>query len=248
MRSLICAVRDFIFGVTLPGRSLVLMIKHPTLLLFGIMPLALTLGLYFYLIRTTQAWAKFAMLGLFQKWGVAAHGFMASVLHGAAWLVLLIVGVITFSFVSSIVATPFNDLLAEKSERYAGPALLAVKHVSVTQRVRVIWIDLVKTIASLFLGLLALLISWVPLLSFVSFILFFLILAFQFVSYPQTRRGLGFFESLPFLWKNFFSCLGFGIIFSLLFAVPILSSFCLPLAVVSGTLLFSRGSKGMARV
>ena len=51
------------------------------------------------------------------------------------------------------------------------------------------------------------------------------LLCFQYLSYPQARRGLGIFKSIAFLFKFPFACLGFGGAVSLLFAIPLISSF-----------------------
>ncbi|MCR4313075.1 MAG: hypothetical protein NUV58_02410, partial [Candidatus Roizmanbacteria bacterium] len=66
------------------------------------------------------------------------------------------------------------------------------------------------------------------------------LVTFQYISYPQTRRDVGIRQGAKFLWHHIYACTGFGSIFLLLFAIPFLSSFVLPLAVIGGTLLAAR--------
>ncbi|MCC7443144.1 MAG: hypothetical protein IT285_16045, partial [Bdellovibrionales bacterium] len=53
-------------------------------------------------------------------------------------------------------------------------------------------------------------------------------------------RGVALGEGLRFLARHFFACVGHGATLTVLFAVPFLGSFVLPIAVVGGTLLVAR--------
>ena len=103
-----------------------------------------------------------------------------------------------------------------------------------------IFIDIVKSIASAGVGIIALLLSWVPIVNIFAFALAFLLVAFQYISYPQTRRGIGLIDGAGFLRRHFFASVGFGTTVTILYMIPFLSSFMLPLAVVGGTLLVAR--------
>jgi CysZ protein len=170
-----------------------------------------------------------------------------------AKILIFIIAALTFSFLASLVATPFNDFLAESAERWAvegSQPLLPLPTYPATgifagywrNKVRLIGIDSLKTIASLTMGIIALFCSWVPILNIIAFTLSFLILTFQFISYPQTRRGQNIDYAVHFLFRHFFACLGFGAAVLLLFSIPFVSIFSLPLAVVGGTLLVGRAS------
>jgi uncharacterized protein involved in cysteine biosynthesis len=111
-----------------------------------------------------------------------------------------------------------------------------------TAKIRLIGIDLVKSVFAGIAAIIALLVSWIPGLNLIAFFVSFLLIAFQYVSYPQTRRNLPLREGLAFLRRHTFACAGFGLAMSLLFAIPVVSAFCLPLAVVGGTLLVARAS------
>ena len=213
---------------------------HPRLIFWSILPIGITLGLYFYVITTLQALAHAALTGYLASWGWNAEGWAAWTLTLLTKILLLMVSAMTFSIVASLAASPFNDFLAENTERWAQPALPPVKRASVWAKVRLILIDVLKTLAATVATIAAVLMSWVPVLNIFAFLLAFLLICFQYTSYPQTRRGIGVGGGLKFLWRHLFACAGFGAVLSVLFAIPLVASFTVPIAVVGGTLLAAR--------
>jgi CysZ protein len=155
---------------------------------------------------------------------------------------LLIAGAVTFSLVATIVASPFNDFLAEAAEPFAEPPLPAVVTRGWRHQLRLLRIDLLKSALAGLTTLLALLLAWVPGLNLLVFALAFLMVTFQFISYPQTRRGVTVRGGLAFLWRHAWACAGFGLVISALFSLPLIASLALPLAVVGGTLLVARAT------
>jgi uncharacterized protein involved in cysteine biosynthesis len=67
---------------------------------------------------------------------------------------------------------------------------------------------------------------------------FSLITTLTFISYPQSRRQLGLIQCLAWMRKNLFASLGFGLATMILFGIPVVNAFALPLSVVGGTLLY----------
>ncbi|HAR43063.1 MAG TPA: hypothetical protein DCS07_10620 [Bdellovibrionales bacterium] len=238
--------RSFIYGVTLPLSALRLIAARPVLIFWSVVPIGLTLGLYYYLIR----WIDTTMQGFLQNYfaslGWNPNGWAAVSVWIFAKLFMIIVAALSFSVSASILASPFNDWLAECSEPWTTPPLPKAPSFSWRGKARLIGIDVLKSLLALVGTLLALVVAWVPVLNLVALLSAFLLVTFQFISYPQTRRGEGIQDGLRFLWRNVFACAGLGATLSFLFAIPILSSLCLPLAVVSGTLLYAKaqGSKG----
>ncbi|MGZ3689026.1 MAG: EI24 domain-containing protein [Bdellovibrionota bacterium] len=237
-------IRSLIFGMTLPTEALRMIFRHPKLLFWAALPTTLTLALYFWGIARLQEAARAQILTVF-----ASHGWDTS--SGAAlaafWgirILLWIGGAITFSIAASLIATPFNDLLAEQAERYVPWPLPRPSGQGFRFKTRLMIIDAMKSTAALTMEIIALLLSWVPALNVAALLAAVLLVCFQYLSYPQTRRGLGIGEGLNFLGRHFFACIGFGAVMTALFAIPVVSSLCVPLAVVGGTLLASRAQKG----
>lgn len=233
-------LRSFWYGMTLPYRALRLILGSRGLLLLSILPIAITVLIYTYLIIAFQAKVRNALQSYVVSLGFGSESLFSWIISPGITLLFVLLSILTFAFLCSIVALPFNDFLAEKTERFATPSLPEVKDRSFLRSVRNIGIDLIKTSGSMALGLFALLLCWVPVVNILCVIVGVLMICFQYTSYPQTRRGIGFCEGLRFLKDHRFACAGFGTVLAFLFALPIVSWVVLPVAVVGGTLLVGR--------
>lgn len=243
MKAIRDRVASFLYGVTLPLAALRLIFREKRLLAWSAAPIALTLALSVWGVAFVKA--KLAAMGL--HWltglGLAADSFAVKATTLFLQLVLFVLAAVSFSFFAGLVASPFNDFLAEAAEPFADPPL-APAPAGLRGKVRALLVDLAKTaavtalqIALVGIGVAAL---WVPGLNLLPFAAAFWFLAFQFVAYPQSRRGEGLGESIRFLGRHLCATLGFGATIGFLFALPLVSAFALPLAVVGGTLLYAR--------
>ncbi|MCP5006770.1 MAG: hypothetical protein GY941_22925 [Planctomycetes bacterium] len=232
--------RSMWFGITLPYQALKLIFINKSLLFWSALPFVLTIVLFIYGISALQDWA----IALLQEC-VGKLGFSPDSLTGKSFMlsgkiILWLVAALTFVFTSSIMASPFNDTLAERTETFTEIPLPSVTKNTLKEYIHLIGIDLFKTVATFSATLFAIVFFWVPILNIFAFMLVFLFVTFQYISYPQTRRSIGLRRGAEFLWHHIYACIGFGAILTFLFAIPFLSSFVLPLAVVGGTLLFAR--------
>jgi len=231
------------YGFTLPFQALKLVLKNPTLLGFCIIPLLITASLYIYFIPDLQVLLKSTLLDLINSLGWDPSGWLAATFLFVGKILLFLVSAVTFSLFAGVIATPFNDILAEKTERLASPALSEIKPPKGAWfrfQARIVYIDFVKTLAAMFLSLVALFMGWVPGLNIVSMLLVFFLLTFQYVTYPQTRREITMSQAIRFLWQHKFVCLSFGAITSFGYSIPFFSVVMLPLSVISGTLLYAK--------
>lgn len=244
-------VSSLVFGATLPFQALRLILSNARLLVWSAIPIVITVALSIWGV----AWVKAKLVALGTAW-LASHGYAPD-----SWalqlavvflqIVLFVVAAVSFSLLAGIVASPFNDFLAESTERYCRPALpLPPGAETIRWKIRAVWIDITKTAIigaiQLVLILFGLLAFWIPGLNLVPLLAAFWLFTFQFVSYPQTRRGETFGVSFRFLIRHAFASLGFGAVIGTLFAIPVLSAFALPLAVVGGTLLYARANSPSA--
>jgi CysZ protein len=232
-------VDSFLLGASMPWKALKLIVRQPVLLLLSLIPTGLTLGLYALGFQALQSGAQETIRGLLASWGMSPDGITAAAILLLVSLVLILVGAVTFSITASLLATPLNDFLAELTESRCEPKLAAAPPANWRRRLHLIRIDLVKTVVAGMGLLVTVLLSWIPVLNILSFGIAFLLMTFQFVTYPQTRRGLGVIDGLRFPFRHLFASLGFGGIFTVLFALPLISCLALPLAVVGGTILFA---------
>ncbi len=233
-------ITSFWYGFTLPLHALKKIISQPELIFWSILPLIMTLGLYSIFISQIQTQTKLLMQHSLATWGMTPNGWGVSLLLLLSKILLFFISALTFSFAANLVACPFNDLLAEKTEPFSTPPFEKVSPKSFSRKIQILGLDLLRTLIATGINLVALLFSWIPFLNFLALLLTFLVISFQFISYPQSRRGQGIQEGVAFVWNHLYSCLGFGLAFTFLLSIPILSSFCLPLAVVGGTLLVGR--------
>lgn len=240
---MVTRARSFWFGLTLPIESARLIATRPKLLALSFIPLMLTLLIAVYVMGELRTLAQSLIASWFLSWGVQDGTFVAYLMSGVQWVVIVILGAILFLLLSSFVASPFNDFLAEGTEPLATPPLVSPRGISFFKQVKLMFIDLVKTLATAVATLITFFVALIPFLNFIALGITFLLVAFQFLSYPQTRRGLKLRQSFDFLWNHFYASLGFGMSISFLFSIPFLSVLALPIAVVGGTLLYARAQE-----
>ncbi|MCM2278749.1 MAG: EI24 domain-containing protein [Oligoflexia bacterium] len=239
-RPLLGRLQSLRIGILLPLTAAKLIISERVLLFWSLLPLLITTGIYTWALGSLRAGVKSAWLRFFLTWGWDPNGLLADAVLLFSNVLVFLIGAFTFSIVAGIVASPFNDLLAEKTEPRAEPALPAVPPQPLSAKFRLVWIDILKSLAMMAATVFALLFSWVPVLNLLAIALALLLMTFQYISYPQTRRGVGLRAGAAFLWRHAYACVGFGASISLLYALPLLSITALPIAVVGGTLLVAR--------
>ncbi len=223
----------------MPYRAAKLIFKTPTLLLLSVIPTSLTIFLYrFFLHAIVNEWDQFQLF-LFSQFGFKTDTAMFKAItylgHGFGWAISLV----SFGVIVTLIASPFNDWLAEAAESRVFPPLAASPKTSFKQKIKLLVIDLSKSVAATVGILIALSLSWVPLVNLLVGVVGSLLVTFQYISYPQTRRQIGVKEGLKFLVTHFAECVSFGFSVTLLLGVPILGFVAIPLAVVGGTWLYS---------
>ena len=231
---------NFLYGITVPFRAAWLILRSPALMVWSAIPVFITLLIYILSFAKFQNWAHVWISNLLASQGLATEGVLAGAASLMTWLILILAGAFTFSSVATVFSVPFNDYLAEQSESRTTPALPPCGPIHLRKRIKLLTIDLLKALLGSGLAFFALILSWIPGVNIFALPLTFLIVCFQFISFPQTRRGEGVTEAIAFISRNLGLCLGFGATTTGLFAIPFLSCFMLPLAVVGGTILYAR--------
>jgi len=231
---------SLLYGFRLPLESIRLILRNPALLFWSILPIAITLTLYYWVIQALQIRIQNHVLVTLLHWGFSTDGGFAATVIVITKIILFILSALTFSIVATLASSPFNDRLAETTEKHALPPLPPVSGGGFRHHARLLWLDIAKALASGVMSLIAILISWVPVVNLIAFAAAFLLIAFQYTSYPQTRRGVSLGQGVVFLMKHSYACIGLGACLSLFFAIPVISALVMPLAVVSGTLLVAR--------
>lgn len=240
-------IRSLFYGLTLPVAASRTILNHRKLLTLAILPVLITVAVSIYWVDALQDYLQGLLTAYLTRQGMDVASWSARALLWIADLFGVLLGVVTFSTLAVIVASPFNDFLAENAEPHAQPPLPQAPKRSFWGNVRLVWIDVVKSTGALAAAIFAILLSWVPVINVGAALLTFLLITFQYLSYPQTRREIGLLDGIRFLARHPFSCVGFGVSVSFLFALPLVSALAVPIAVVGGTLLYARSQTGALR-
>lgn len=217
------------------------LLSHPTLRPFVLVPLALNILIFGSLIGVSFTFIDDLMdrmLSRIPEW-----------LYFIEWilwpLIVLTAGLITgylFTTVALIIASPFNALLAEKAEELVtgrpvqsleglGAALLGVP--------RGVLRELLKLLYYVPMALLALLLSFIPGVGAVAWLLLGAwMMSIQFVDYPMDNHQRSFAQVKEAVRSRRLSSLGFGGVVALCASIPVVNFFVVPAAVVGATLLW----------
>jgi len=161
-------------------------------------------------------------------------------------VLLLIIVFFVFTFVATAIASPFNDLISEKTETlvrgtfqdtpFSLMGMLRDSARSIIHSLAIVGIYVGTIIASLPL----LLIPGLGHLLFagVGVLLSSYLFAFEFLGFPMDRRRYSFAEKRRFLHSSLRSTLGFGLGSVVVASIPLVNILLLPAAAVGGTLLF----------
>ncbi|NDC36714.1 MAG: hypothetical protein EBZ48_01535 [Proteobacteria bacterium] len=242
-------ISDLISGLLIPLRAIRLIADTPKLLLWCCLPFVISVTVYYLLWGTLLAPLRDSIGMAFEGWltRVLGQSQFATLGSIAQWLVnavvtllLFVTMIFSFAWVSNLAALPVNDFVAQATEQALTPPLPRPQSGGFRHETRLLLIDLKKSLISLLGLVVCLVVGWVPIVNLLAIVTAWLLLTYQFISYPQTRRAVGARQGFIALLKNFPISLGFGIAISVGFSIPLLSVFMPPIGVVGGTILFAK--------
>ena len=220
------------------------LLKHPSLRLFVIVPLAVNIIIFGSMIGMTLSYISGLMDSL-----VASIPDWLDFITWILWpLIGLTVSLITgylFTIVALIIASPFNALLAEKAEELItgkpvdsleglGAALLAMP--------RGVMREIYKLLYYVPMALFVLLLTIIPGVNAISPVLWFLLgawmMSIQYMDYPMDNHQLSFADVKEAVRGRRLSSMGFGGMVALCTSIPVVNFFVVPAAVVGATLLW----------
>jgi CysZ protein len=220
------------------------MLGHPSLRLFVIIPLAVNILIFGSLIGLGFSYLS----DLINSWMAGIPdwlGFITWIIWPLIILTVALIGGYLFTSVALLIASPFNALLAEKTEELVtgkpvdsleglGAALLALP--------RGILRELAKLLYYVPMAAFVLLLSFIPGLNAIAPVLWFLLgawmMSIQFVDYPMDNHQLSFADVKEAVRSRRLSSMGFGGIVALCAGIPIVNFIVVPAAVVGATLLW----------
>src|SRR6186713_1782045 len=109
MRVLSEIVSSLLYGITLPLRSIRLVFSNRKLLVLSLLPIGLSIGVSIWGVSAATAYAKSIGMKL-----LAQHGYQEGTLTASAasilfTVVMWVLAALVFSFVTNVLASPFND-------------------------------------------------------------------------------------------------------------------------------------------
>lgn len=169
------------------------------------------------------------------------------VIAGVLTAVMYFVVSWTFVLIVSLIASPFNDIISNRTEKLIKgqvPESLDKSFGRLMKRLAFTLINELKKISFiLFMTVVAVVLNFIPILTPVSFLLSALLLAVGFVDYSWSRHELEFRGCLDSVRKSFLGFAISGSIFMGLIAIPIVNLFTLPYAVIYYTIFFNRNNE-----
>jgi len=218
------------------------MLLEPGLKRYALVPLIINILIY-----------TFAMVLLFHYFGEFVHWIDSHLPHWLQWLnwliwpLLVLASLVfvayTFSIVVNIIGAPFNGFLAEKVEQMATGVIQA--DASSPARMmkdipRALFREWRK-IKYFFPRALALLIvSFIPGINIIAAVLWYLfgswMMAIEYYDYPMDNHRIPFDDMIAHLRKHYLSSLTFGGCSLLLFVIPVINCFAMPVCVAAATL------------
>lgn len=217
------------------------LITKPKIRLFVIIPLVINTTIFIALIGVT--------LHQFSEWIDAIINWLPDFLAFLRWVIwpfvvtlLLTVVMYTFSIIANLIASPFNGLLAEKTEE-----LLTGKEVpgfeSVGQALmsfpKAISREISKLLYYLPLALLVLIASFVPFINIAAPVFWFVLsawmMAIQYCDYPMDVHQVRFNDMKKTLREQRLTSSGFGAAVMVGTMIPVVNLIIMPAAVCGAT-------------
>ena len=239
-------IDDFFHGAGDIWRGFSMLLRHPGLWIWAIIPFLLNVVLFGLLLwggwHFGGGWIERHMFAETAWWWDALGWILAVLL----WLVMLLAVVFLFVPLASLLAAPFNDILSEKVEIILTGASVD-ESFSIRSLMRAVAVGL-RTTIRLTLTTFALLLLVFPLnfipgigslmATFLSTAITIRFLSLEYTSYSMDRRYYDYAHRSGFLRRNRARTIGLGAMAFLLMMVPVLNALFIPVSAVAGTLLF----------
>jgi len=223
------------------------LIFQPGLRRFVIIPFAINLSLFsvgiYLLINQFQGWLNYLMPD-FPSWLSWLESLITWILWPAFVVLIFFVVFYSFSFVANLVASPFNGLLSEKTEKcLRGESIQDDALLPTWQIIKQSFHgEFHKMLHFLKWAALILIISVIPVINVVAPFLWFVfgawMLALEYLDYPMSNHHRFFKDIKATARQNQFLTLGFGTALFGITSIPVLNFFAMPAGVAGATALW----------
>ena len=239
-------IANFWEGFWAPLKSILLIIRSPSLFTLILIPLAINIGIYYLFFSYGAYWLTMFIQSVMASWSAnipPALNWIIPLTEWSmkilSWILLVLTSVITFTVVSSIVAAPFNDLLSKQTEnvlaKIKGITLPETQNIPFMQSIK---LEIKRTSILVVGGIIAFLIGIIPLMQIPALMIAAMLISFEYFGIPLSRRNHSLWKPAQFTITNFSTSIGLGFFLLLMMAIPMASIAYIPLSVISATTLF----------
>ena len=239
------AVRDFVAGAKLFAEGFRIMARNKRLWLLGAVPALITTVLFVTLIVLFSYWVGDLVewaTPFADDWSAGARDTVRTLGTIAVLILLVVVGVITFTAITLLIGGPFYEYIAEKIEDQLGNRPPGYHLGWFRMFLRGLRDSILLVSLSLLFTLPLFCLSFVPLIGqtvipALAACVGGWILALELVGVPFHRRGRRLGDRHRALRTRRALTLGFGVPAYLVCAIPLVAVVVMPAAVAGGTLL-----------
>ncbi len=242
---------NFVKGFWYPFNSFAFIRRHPRLYPFIVLPLVINVVSFCLVIYFGFDFYRNLVMSRIpqgEAWYWLVLNYFVLLL---AIVVVLVLVFFTFAAVGSMLASPFNDVLSEKTELLLGGHTPdeTFSLISFVQGAGQVMLTEGKKIGVFLLGMLALLLlNLIPVLGAmlypvlsVVWTAFFLVM--EYTGYVFARKRMSFKDQRQIVYRNAALMSGFGLGLLCLLAIPFLQFFCIPLGVVGAVRLLAEAKE-----
>lgn len=175
--------------------------------------------------------------------------YFAAVVLALLFAVVLVFG---FTAVGNLVASPFNDVLSERTEEirsgqrneepFSMKVLVGDAQMAVGNELRKIGLLILIQVGLLLINLVPVVGTVIYAIGSPIAVIFFL--AFEYLDFTLSRKRMKFREKWRLIMDNKSACFGMGTTFFFTTIIPFVNFFVMPLAVIGATLLFVQIRQG----
>jgi len=214
---------------------------------YVIIPLVINILLF-----SIATWYSVDLFDSGVQWLLEAVPSWLSFIKWILWpIFILTIGTLIFFFsniVANIVASPFNGLLAEKTEAYLTEQI-SEEPFRVSELLKVIPESIMRELHKLKYYLpriiILTLLSIIPGVNIIVFIFAAWMMAIQYIDFPMDNHKIMFNDMLSLIKKRNLSAIGFGGVVMLCLMIPILNFVVIPAAVCGATLFWTEEFKAI---
>ncbi len=239
-------MKNFIYGLVHPFKSVSIFIKYPKLILHSIIPVIINFVIYSSVFAFTlykfSGFAK-SLTGM-ESSEVLWYNYIFYVLLLLVSIVLILfICYFAFTIFGSIVTGPFNENISQYIEEKILNEKIIYDIGFIKDTYRSITAEIKKLAFYIAFIVPFFLIGFIPVIgSLISGILIFLFSVFftalDFFDYPMQRKNYTLMQKIKSVSANPQVSAGFGITGFLMMMLPFLNVFLKPLLVVSGTAIY----------